>query len=444
VIILAAPARLWLPIGTLMGFIWRISGVSLFLLAVGLVLVTLLIIESEPMLPGDAEMTAGDLQRARTFLANAATGDRLEPGEVSTFTVRAQEMELLLNYLLENLYGGSSRVLMREGSADLQLSAGLPVGWPGGWLNVQLQMAQRGDMLEVVGLQLGDLVIPRLVADWALQQLHAGLKAHVPEYSASLAAIRSYKVAGEELQVTFQWQPELFRQLSSRGRDLLMGEEASDLLLANVRMLAALTADPALPRTVPLTDLLGPMFEFAGEQQGDAVEANRAVMLAFFMYIAEVDPAMALGEVPGGVPELLPLRITLAGRQDFARHFLISAGLAVSAGTELADSVGLLKEVEDSSAGGSGFSFRDLAADRAGVRFAELAVAGQAQATGLQQMLASPLREEIFLPDFNDLPERLSEQEFQQAYGSLSSPAFTAVLAEIEARLARVPLFRQL
>lgn len=425
-----------------MGFLWRFSGVSLFLLAVGLVLVTLLIIETEPMLPGDAEMTARDLQRARTFLASAAVGDRLEPGEVSEFTIRAQEMELLLNYLLENLYGGSSRVLMREGGVDLQLSAGLPDGWPGGWLNVQLQMAQRDEMLEVVGLQLGDLVIPRLVADWALQQLHAGLKAHMPEYSASLAAIRSYRMAGEELQVTYQWQPELFRQLSSRGRDLLIGEEASGLLLASVRMLAALTADTALPRTVPLTDLLGPMLAFAREQ-GDAVEANRAVILAFFMYIADVDPAIALGEVPGGVPELQSLRITLAGRQDFARHFLISAGLAVSAGTGLADSVGLLKEVEDSSAGGSGFSFRDLAADRAGVRFAELAVAGQAQAAGFQQMLGSPLKEETFLPDFNDLPERLTEQEFQQAYGSVSSPAFAAVLTEIETRLARVPLFRQ-
>jgi len=433
-----------LPIGTIMGFLWRFSGVSLFLLLAGLALVAMLILKREPLLPGDAEMTAEDLQRARTFLASAAAGEKLEPGEVSTFTIRAQEMELLLNYLLENLHGGSSRVVMRDGSADLQLSAGMPAGWPGGWLNVELQLAQRGGMLEVAALKLGDLVIPRMAADWTLQQLHASLKARLPEYSGTLTAIRSYRITGEALEVTYQWQPELFRQLSSRGRDLLIGEETSGLLLAHLRMLAALTADPTLPRVVPLSDLLGPMFVFASGQGSDAVEANRAVMLAFFMYITEVDPAMVLGDVTGGVPELLPLRLTLSGRQDFARHFLISAGLAASAGTGIADSIGLLKEMEDALAGGSGFSFRDLAADRAGVRFAELAVSGQAQAEGLQQMLASSPNEYFFLPDFNDLPERLSEQEFQQTYGSVASPAFAAVITEIEARLARVPLFKEL
>lgn len=50
--------------------------------------------------------------------------------------------------------------------------------------------------------------------------------------------------------------------------------------------------------------------------------------------------------------------------------------LAAYAGTPLADVVGLFKEMEDSR-GGSGLSFNDIAADRAGTRMGELAVSQQ-------------------------------------------------------------------
>ena len=73
-------------------------------------------------------------------------------------------------------------------------------------------------------------------------------------------------------------------------------------------------------------------------------------------------------------PHPRPLRVTLRQRQDFTLHFLISAVIAAEAGTPLADAVGLWKELADARRGGSGFSFNDLAADRAGTRFGERAV----------------------------------------------------------------------
>ena len=46
-------------------------------------------------------------------------------------------------------------------------------------------------------------------------------------------------------------------------------------------------------------------------------------------------------------------------RDDFPKHFIISAALAAHAGTPLSDAVGVYKEIADSR-GGSGFSFGTL------------------------------------------------------------------------------------
>ena len=57
----------------------------------------------------------------------------------------------------------------------------------------------------------------------------------------------------------------------------------------------------------------------------------------------------------------------LQARPAGPRHLLISAARAAEGGGPLSDAIGVYKEVSDSR-GGSGFSFNDLAADRAGTR----------------------------------------------------------------------------
>jgi hypothetical protein len=119
-------------------------------------------------------------------------------------------------------------------------------------------------------------------------------------------------------------------------------------------------------------------------------------------------------------------------------HYLISAALAAEAGGPFADAVGVFKEVLDAR-GASGFSFNDLAADRAGTRFGLLARRSPAL---VQARLAAELRDEDLLPDIRDLPESLRPAEFTARYGAIGSPAYQRLLADIEARLDRLPLYR--
>jgi len=116
----------------------------------------------------------------------------------------------------------------------------------------------------------------------------------------------------------------------------------------------------------------------------------------------------------------------------------VSAAISALAGTALADAVGLYKEIEDSR-GGSGFSFNDMAADRAGTRFGELAVA-VAGATTLQARVAAGLRESDILPATADLPEFMPEAEFKARFGGVDGPGYRTMMETIERRVAALPL----
>jgi hypothetical protein len=133
--------------------------------------------------------------------------------------------------------------------------------------------------------------------------------------------------------------------------------------------------------------------------------------------------------------------VLLDGRDDFAKHFLVSAALAAYAGTVVADAVGLYKEVEDSR-GGSGFSFNDIAADRAGTRFGEAASASEDSAVRLQERIAAGFVERDLIPETRDLPEFMPEAEFLQRFGGIGAPAYREMMDDIERRVADLRLYR--
>ena len=119
---------------------------------------------------------------------------------------------------------------------------------------------------------------------------------------------------------------------------------------------------------------------------------------------------------------------------------MISAALSANTGGPFADAVGIYKEVADAR-GGSGFSFNDIAADRAGSRLGELAE-GRESARGLQARLGVPLKERVFMPDTSDLAESMSEPDFTQRFGGVGAPQYLRMMADIERRIAALPLYR--
>jgi hypothetical protein len=130
-------------------------------------------------------------------------------------------------------------------------------------------------------------------------------------------------------------------------------------------------------------------------------------------------------------------KATLRGRGDLAKHYMASAALAVLENPFFSDSAGLMKEVLDTMNNGSGFSFVDLAADKAGILFGEAATRDEASARLMQARLQNGFDVAAFFPPVSDLPEGLTEEQFRNQFGGVGGSGYQGMLQEIDRRLSR-------
>jgi hypothetical protein len=126
---------------------------------------------------------------------------------------------------------------------------------------------------------------------------------------------------------------------------------------------------------------------------------------------------------------------TLRGRRDLAQHFVVSCALTVLVGPKPAESAGILKELLDARAGGSGFSFADLAADMAGIAFANQML----DAKAIPEALAAGFTGTDYMPDVTGLREGISQEDFVKDYGSNTDKRFYAQQALILQRILTLP-----
>lgn len=423
-----------------MKFVVRLVLLLVLVAMIGSFFSVFLILQNDPLLENAAEISVEDVRRARAFMENSDPR-RLQPGTVTAFTVSDSDLELLMNYGLSRFRGGAVDINLADNRATATMTARLMDNPLGEYLNVQLGLSQWGSALVVDELQIGGLPVPGQIADFIAQSMHKLLQ-RFPEYSAALDAINGFSISPDQVNVVYQWQPDLVEQISERGRNLLVSQDEQERLLAHARNLSSISRARSLPNVTSLNSILVPMIQFAQSRGGNPIEENRAAILVTAMYIMGINVPRVLGMPTDTVTRPSRHRLTLSDRHDFAQHFLVSAALTVSTGSSLADTIGLLKELDDSQ-GGSGFSFTDLGADRTGVRFAELAI-GPATATTLQSKLLEQPSEDLFMAEFRDLPEFMAEAEFLARFGGVGEPAYNRVVRDIEDRISSTELFQEL
>ena len=193
-----------------------------------------------------------------------------------------------------------------------------------------------------------------------------------------------------------------------------------------------------------LTAIFAHVFGAARDRsiEGDPVVENKAAVLALAVTLGHREIAKFIGPVIDDTQReriATAPKATIQRRVDWVQHFTLSAGLAVLSSEGVSDAIGLLKEELDGRAKGSGFSFTDLAADRAGTRFGTVATRTKEDATRIQNMLAGGFDAAILLPPIADLPEGLHDTEFGRRFGKVGSPTYKALMEDIEARLDALP-----
>jgi hypothetical protein len=178
----------------------------------------------------------------------------------------------------------------------------------------------------------------------------------------------------------------------------------------------------------------------------DAVLPNRAAILALGKILGEDKLArvggrdLDLGD--SGLRDRLRQRTLLGGRNDLSRHYWVSAALTVLSDAPRALTVGLSKELMDSTPGGSGFSFVDMAANATGIRLAVVATRNSQSAHELQVRVRDDEYATELLPPIDSLPEHLSRDTLQSDFGGLGGTRTRELLNEIDRRISQLPLFR--
>lgn len=390
-----------------------------------------LALDDQPLVAGSADIKPENIARAKRILERNDPR-RMRAGMLRSILITGPDLDLAANYAAQQALKGGASVRLQPGWAALRVSVPLPANPFGRYLNFDAALGETAGLPRVRSLKIGRLPVPGFIADYALARGLEHLQARA-QVGAATDAVKRVMMRDGVLVVVYEWNDRLPEGL----RNLLVGEEDQARFKAYQARLAELSVDGAR-ETVALEQVLGALLRLAGERGGDARLENRAaiVALAFFVNgkgLAAILPAAR------DWPRVTPRQVTLGGRHDFAQHYSISAAIAASAGSPLADAVGLYKEIEDSK-GGSGFSFNDIAADRAGTRFGEAAVAaGSARRV---QARGAALSATDILPEVADLPEFMQAAEFQRRYGGVGGAEYRRMMATIEARVAQLPVLR--
>ena len=303
-------------------------------------------------------------------------------------------------------------------------------------VNVKAVIGESLGLPHAERVTVGRLPIPDRVADWALRRALAWLSQSDGEQLAA-DTITSVSISRGLLRVEYEWREDLPDRIKALA---VPTDDAERLRVYHERIVRTLKDLP--PRRKSIVDLLRPVMQLAAERSaaGDAAAENRTALIALAFYI-NGRSLSALVPSARDWPRATPRTLLLLGRDDLPKHFSISAALAASAGTPLSDAVGVYKEVSDSQ-GGSGFSFSDIAADRAGSTFGGLAMRSAASARRLQTRISAGLTEGDMMPDVAGLADNMPKEEFKRRFGGVGAPAHRKVIEDIERRIAGRPLYR--
>ena len=189
-------------------------------------------------------------------------------------------------------------------------------------------------------------------------------------------------------------------------------------------------------------ELLERTFAYArnNSQGRDPIMPNQAAILALGVILGDDNVAWVGGRELSDERKrdrvALRNRMRIRDRNDLSRHFWVSASLAVLSDPDRAWTVGITKEMADSTPGGSGFSFVDMAANKTGIRFAVVATRDAQSARALQKRIARGVEVDDLFPRIDELPEGITAEDFQTKFGGLGGTETQRLFQLIDERIA--------
>ena len=316
-------------------------------------------------------------------------------------------------------------------SVVVHASHHLPLGR---WLNLTMRSEGPSKGFPTTRLKVGMWDLPPWASRWALQlgRLWVSRRVSVPPLDVM---VRNFQVNGSTVSALISLPG------SSGVVDQMANAIAEPVDRDSVLRVYCALAD--MQRKKPSGDFAEQVHRAFSLDPESATwpDFNRAAFIALAMLTVDdrVGDFARLSSTDLGKCRIPVIATSIYNRQDWPKHWALSAAIAVGAGTQLSEAAGEWKELADSLsrqsqfaiADPSGFSMADLGADRAGFTTARAAW----QADGAEEMavaLTHATPEQLLPHALIEKEDGLTNAEFVKRYGGVDDPRFKARVKQID------------
>lgn len=409
-------------------------------------------VEGNP-LPFEADMVTSAEKRRLVYMIREKSPRSLIEGQTQTLRLTEHDVNVLLFWGLSlGSPNRKAKISIMPNSASLSASVGINLNEEKvRYLNLIIagtaECQSEIPNLKFSRCRLGSIELPQWFLR-AFSPFFTSLLRHDRRSKPFLDAVTAISIEPNVIEVTYG--PVHLPTYGFR-RDIFGPASSSEEVLASTRAQInnLLAVVEQLPDIQPSFEMcFETAFSLARDRSidGDLITENRAAVFALGMLLGHHRVEEFLGPVYAESGHYAARRalykVTLHGRSDWTKHFCVAAAIALFSDEIISDAAGLLKEELDADIGGSGFSFSDLLASRAGTTFAVQATRDEASARAMQLWIIKGFREDDFCPRAADLPEDIMDAELQSRYGGVGGEGYNKLVAEIERRIAACPAYR--
>ena len=386
--------------------------------------------DDKPVVSTNWHLTTQDIQRVKQIISTT----RLRRRGIKTLTLNEKDLNIATSYILKRFIDSHSILAITPTGLKLSFSIKLPNNLLGKYLNINFNLVKHQGFPIINNLSFGKLAIADEFAGLIIENIitHTELKQY---YLLLGRHIKGITIGSKQLKITYFMTPASF----IAAQNYLL-EHADNMFTVYQRKLNDVLRVRSAGQRLSLADLLQPLFKLASQRSTleNSISENRAIIFIISAYVNSREVFQFLSYDLRRRPIIYP--VYLYQRTDLAKHFMALAAVTSSGSTYLAHLLGREKEMIDAKQG-SGFSFVDLAADRAGMYFGKIATSSPENALKFQQAMAKIKNYTDFMPEVRDLPENINNETFKNQFGSIYSPKYQDLLKKIDNRISTSPVY---
>ncbi|MCK5831821.1 MAG: hypothetical protein KAH20_16120 [Methylococcales bacterium] len=396
-----------------------------------LTLVLLFTIENTPITRDNIQLTHKDIQNVLKTINKSSLKEQ------KTLKLSEKNLNIALSYLLNHYLHSTSKITVEQKQLDFKIALLLSNNYFRKYLNFNFKLTKQDGYPIINQLKIGKIGIADKFAGQILEKIikHTPLKEY---YILAAQHTKDINISRDRFLTVSYIPPsdiDLKNKLSLNNRNF-------QSILLYQHQITIIIAQHNPKWRLSLAELFQPLFKQAYQRSTPetATSENRAVLIAISTYVnkSEIQTYIPF-DISPSTQKQYPA--SLYKRPDMAKHFMASAVLAATGAETLATMLGQHKELDDAKHG-SGFSFIDLAGDRAGLKFGKMAVTSPAKARKLQYIISNIKDYKSFMPEVRDLPENMNDIEFKNNFESISSEKYQDMLSKIDKRISSLFIYQ--